>query len=131
MENFVKEFLLNATSKALATNGIAGINVVPVSSIFIEEENIILVDYFMNKTIDNILENKEVSLTAWKDMYGYQIKASCEYKKEGEVFESITLKVKKILPERIVKGVLVLKIKEIFDIAPTKNTKEHFQSIGY
>lgn len=127
MENFIKEFLLAAPSKALATNGPFGLNVVPVSTIFIEGNNIILVDYFMNKTLSNILENSQVSFTAWKDLYGYQIKADCKYKKEGEIFEDIVLKVKEILPERIVKGILVLEVKEIFDIAPTKNTKEHFE----
>ncbi len=126
MENFVKEFLLIANGKALATNGPNGLNVIPVSTIFIEGDNIVLVDYFMQKTLQNILENKNVSLAAWKDLYGYQIKAECEYKIDGEIFENTVLKVKEILPDRVVKGVLILSVKEVFDIAPTKNTKEHF-----
>lgn len=62
MENFVKEFLLTANGKALATNGPNGLNVIPVSTIFTEGNNIVLVDYFMKKTLQNILENKNVSL---------------------------------------------------------------------
>jgi len=125
MENFVKEFLLSAPSKALATNGPQGLNVVPVSSIFVEENNIILINYFMQKTLENILETKTVSLAVWKELYGYQIKADCDYKEEGEIFDKYVLKVKEILPKRIVKGVLILTINDIFDIAINKNTKEY------
>ena len=34
--------------------------------------------------------------------------------------------VKQTLPDRVVKGILILKIEEVFDIAPTKNTKQEF-----
>ena len=127
MDEFIKEFILNSSSKALATFGDTGLNVVQVSTVFINEDNIILVDYFMEKTVKNILENKNVSFTAWKDLFGYQIKGECIYNKEGELFEQTVLKVKEILPERVVRGILIISPKEIFDIAPTKNTKEHFQ----
>ncbi len=126
MDNFLKDFILKSNSKALATLGNDGVNVVPVSTVFIEEDKIILINYFMDKTLKNILSNNEVSLAVWKDLYGYQIKALCDYKEKGELFEKICLKVKEILPERIVKGILILTPQEIIDIAPTKDTKEHF-----
>ncbi len=129
MDNFLKEFLLKAEAKSLATFGSFGINVIPVSSIFFEEDKIILVDYFMQKTLANILENKKVSFAAWKDLFGFQIKAECDYLKEGKIFENIVIKVKDILPERIVKGILILSIKEVVDIAPNKNTREYFNNL--
>lgn len=124
MENHIKEFLLKADSKALATYGLNGLNVVPVSTIFIQDDNVILVDYFMDKTVKNILENSYVSIAAWKDLFGYQLKCVAKYKKEGEVFEDIKEKVKEILPDRIVKGIIILTVREIYDIAPNKDTKD-------
>jgi uncharacterized pyridoxamine 5'-phosphate oxidase family protein len=126
MEDSVKKFLLVADSKALATYADGDINVVPVSTIMVESDEIWLVDYFMNKTIKNILQDENVSLTAWKDLFGYQIKCKAKYETGGEKFNKTVAHVKQILPERVVKGVLILNPKEIFDIAPTKNTKEHF-----
>lgn len=126
MENYVKEFLLLADSKALATYGNSSINVVPVSTVKIIGEDIILVDYFMEKTVKNILENENVSLVAWKGLFGYQIKAKAKYEVEGDKFLETVDYVKEILPDRVVKGILVLTPTEVFDIAPTKNTKEEF-----
>ena len=129
METYIKDFLLKAPSKAIATYGDFGINVVPVSTIFIEGEKIILVDYFMEKTVKNISDNKNVSLVAWKDMLGYQFKCLAEYDFSSDLFLNVKLKVKEILPERHVKGILILSTKEIFDISPTKDTKEHLLSM--
>lgn len=126
MENYIKEFLLLADSKALATYANNSINVVPVSTVKIIGEEIILVDYFMEKTVKNILENERVSLVAWKGLFGYQIKAKAKYETEGEKFLETADYVKEIFPERVVKGILVLTPTEVFDIAPTKNTKEEF-----
>lgn len=126
MEDNVKKFLLVADSKALATYADGDINVVPVSTIMVESDEIWLVDYFMNKTIKNILQDENVSLTAWKDLFGYQIKCKAKYETGGEKFEKVVAWIKGILPERIVKGILVLTPKEVFDIAPNKDTKEQF-----
>lgn len=126
MEDHIRKFLLVADSKALATYANEDINVVPVSTILVENNEIWLVDYFMNKTLKNILLNENVSITAWKDLFGYQIKCKAKYETEGEKFNKTIDYVKQILPERVVKGVLVLNPKETFDIAPAKNTKEHF-----
>lgn len=126
MDNHIKEFLLKADAKALATYGLGGLNVVPVSTIFIEDETIILVDYFMDKTVKNILENSYVSIAAWKDLMGYQLKCVSKYKKDGELFEKIVDKVREILPDRVVKGIIILTPREVFDIAPNKDTREQF-----
>lgn len=126
MENHLKEFLLQANSKALATYGSQGLNLISVSTIYIEDHSIILVDYFMEKTIKNIQENKEVSFAAWSKLYGYQLRCICDYILEGELFEKIKERVYPIHPERVVRGILVLKVNEIFDIAPTKDTKDFF-----
>ena len=113
----IKEMLLNADGKALATLGEKGLNVVPVSSIKVKDNKIILVNYFFGKTLQNIKENKDIALTAWKDLEGFQIKAEAEYQEEGELFEEVTQWIKETLPDRIVKGILVLTPTEVFDIS--------------
>lgn len=126
MDKHIEQFILEATSKALATNGEHGINVIPVSTIKVVDGNIWLINYFMDKTLQNIASNKNVALVCWLKMMGYQIKGEIEIFTEGENFEEAVKWVKEILPDRNVRGLLVLHPKKIFDISPTKNTKEKF-----
>jgi len=116
-------FIISAQSKALATYG-ENLNVVPLSSVKIVNGKIWLVNYFMDKTLLNILANPSVSLVCWSEMIGFQIKGTVVYYTNGDDFESAVAWIHSILPDRVVNGLLVLTPKEIFDIAPTKNTKE-------
>ncbi len=120
----VEKFILNAGSKALATFGKNGLNVVPVSSLKVVDEEIWLINYFMEKTLQNITENNEVALVCWEKMFGYQIKGPVTYVEEGEKFKKAVAWIKEMLPDRVVKGLIIIKPREIFDIAPTKNTKD-------
>lgn len=123
IDHRIENFLLKAESKALATLSLGGvINVVPVSTITIKDGKIILVNYFMEKTLENIISNKNVSLVAWTKMMGYQIKGTIEYITEGDVFDEVVVWVKEILPDRLVKGIIAITPVEVFDIAPTKNS---------
>ena len=56
LDPHIKELLLTAQSKALATYSEYGLNVVPVSVLRMIDEDIILVNYFMDKTLKNIQE---------------------------------------------------------------------------
>lgn len=127
IDDFLKSFILNAKSKALATYGPNGINVVPVSSIKILDNEIWLINYFMDKTLQNIKENPEVSLVCWLDMMGFQIKGEIEYLENGDKFEKAVTWIKETLPERVVRGLLILKPKEIFDVSPSKNTRDTYK----
>jgi predicted pyridoxine 5'-phosphate oxidase superfamily flavin-nucleotide-binding protein len=112
------QMLLQAEAKALATFSVeSGTHVVPVSTIKFDGDEIILVNYFFGQTLKNLLENKEVALAFWSGLEGYQIKADAYYETEGERFESVVAWIKEILPERIVKGVVVLKPKTITDVS--------------
>ena len=128
MEKHVEQFILSAESKALATFGNVGLNVVPVSSLRVVDGKIWLINYFMDKTVRNILDNVKVSLVCWSKMMGYQIKGTVEYKTEGAEFDQAVAWIKDILPDRTVKGLLIISPTEIHNIAPTKNTKEKFES---
>ncbi len=127
IDEHTEKFILSAESKALATYG-KSLNVVPVSSIKIVDGNIWLMNYFMDKTLSNILVNQSVAFVCWKKMMGYQIKGNVEYKTKGEDFNRAVKWIKEILPERVVKGLIILIPEEIHDIAPTKDTMNKFQA---
>lgn len=131
MEKHVEDFILSADSKAFATYSDLGINVVPVSSLKIVDGEIWLVNYFMNKTLSNIEKNPIASLVCWRKMMGYQIKGEIFYETQGANFDSAVDWIKNILPDRVVKGLVILKPKEIHDISPTKDTKEKFLNEGF
>jgi predicted pyridoxine 5'-phosphate oxidase superfamily flavin-nucleotide-binding protein len=126
MEKHIEQFVTAADSKALATSGGNGLNVVPVSSIRVVDGKIWLINYFMEKTKDNIAQSDKVALVCWTKMMGYQIKGTVAYHAEGEDFEAARQWIKEILPDRIVKGLLILTPEETFDVSPTKDTQEKF-----
>jgi len=113
------EILNNADGKALGTITEEGVHVVPVSTIKLEGDRILLVNYFMNKTLENINKNPKVSLAFWRGLAGYQVKANTEYVTEGEAFNTIKEYVAGILPDRVVKGVLVLTPTAVYDVSAT------------
>lgn len=116
----VAEILLKADGKALATSYKDNINVVPVSSIKIVDDKIWLINYFMGKTLQNIIQNPCASLACWKGLEGYQIKASVTYVTDGGDFAKAKEWIAGILPERVVKGLLILEPTEIFDVSASK-----------
>lgn len=99
------------------------INVVPVSTIRIIDDQIVLVNYFMGKTLDNIWSNNNVVLVAWSKMEGYQVKGKVEYRTSGNIFDMVTDWVKETIPDRVVRGVLVITPGEIYDVAPGKKDR--------
>lgn len=113
----VTDLLLTATAKALATTGPQGLNVVPVSTIKIQDGNIILVDYFFNKTRDNLQNSLEVSLVGWTGLTGYQIKAKHTYHTQGSFFDEVVAWIAELHPDRTVIGAVKLTPTEIHDIS--------------
>jgi predicted pyridoxine 5'-phosphate oxidase superfamily flavin-nucleotide-binding protein len=107
-----------AAAKALATQGPAGLNVVPVSMVRVNPDNIWLFDFFMDKTAANLKQDKAVALTTWTNMIGVQIKAEAEYLTEGEDFDEAVAWVATQNPDRVVKGLIVLKPTDVYDVSP-------------
>ena len=125
----IEGLLLHATAKALATSKDGDINVVPVSTIKVVDDTIWLVDYFMEKTRDNMQHNPNVSLVCRQDMIGYQIKGIVVYLRSGELFDQACAWVQPIHPDRTVQWLIVLKPSVVFDIGPAKNTEEEVEKI--
>lgn len=114
------DIVLNADGKALATYYKDCVNVIPVSSIKIVEDKIWLINYFLDKTLQNIINNPRASLVCWKGLEGYQIKTRVTYVTGGDAFAEAKQWIAKILPERVVKGLLILEPTEVFDVSASK-----------
>ena len=113
----VKEALLQAPAKALATYASGNVNVVPVSSVKIVDDEIWLINYFFDKTISNIQKNEKIALTFWSGLNGFQLKADAFYETEGNQFEDAVQWIATAHPNRLVKGLVKLKPTEVFDIS--------------
>ncbi len=113
------DLILNAEGKALATTGSYGLNVVPVSTIRVMDGNIWLMNYFFKKTLANIHQEPRASLVCWRGLDGVQIKGSTTYVEDGEWYADAHQWVKEHVPNRTLKGLLILKPEEIYSVAPT------------
>ena len=116
-QDAIKLLTNEQTSKALATNGSQGLNVVPVSTIRIDEGKIWLIDYFFGKTKDNVVENSKVSLVGWNGFDGYQVKADAQYLTQGAEFEKAKAWIGQILPSRVVKALVLLTPDEVHSVS--------------
>ena len=116
----IEELFNKVTVMALAT---VDSNLVPnVSAIaskkIIDKNTIWTVDTFHNKTLENIKQNGNVSIAFWKDAVGYQIKGTAKHYTEGKIFEEGKEWILKLKPQKIVKGVIEIKINEIYHLTP-------------
>lgn len=116
----IKDFFDKVPIMVLSTvdkNGIP--NVVPIGSKkIINNDTILTIDTYHNKTKQNILQNGNVAIAMWKDFEGYQIKGYAKYYSEGKIFEEGKEWILKFKPKKIVKGVILIKVKEIFYLTP-------------
>ena len=104
----------------LATADKKGIpNAVPVLFVkLMDDDNLLLVDNFMKKTVDNIGVNPQVAVSVWKDKTGYQFKGKAKIETSGENFETGKKMVKAILPELSPKGIVLVDIDSIYITSP-------------
>ncbi|NCO62030.1 hypothetical protein GW879_01075 [Candidatus Kaiserbacteria bacterium] len=106
-----------AEAKAFATYGKRGINVIPVSVVSVGPESIILYNFFMGKTIENILSDNLVSLSCWSGLTGVQIKGVATYVTAGAVFEQAKVQMLEQFPTRVLKGLVTITPSEVYDIS--------------
>jgi len=107
----------NAEAKALATYGSRGINVVPVSVVSVDAEFITLYDFFMRKTVENVLSNNDVALSFWSGLAGIQIKGRASYVTTGIEFEKSTREMLEQFPTRVLKGLIKIVPTAVYDVS--------------
>ena len=103
-------------------------NVVPIGFLeLVDNETIWISDNFMKKTLDNVLENPKVSFYVWgPETKGcFQIKGTVEVKTSGPEFEKMKETVLAKMAQAPAKGLLVMKIQDVFQCAPGPDAGEH------
>jgi len=84
------------------------------------EEEILLVDNFMKKTMENLKTNPRAAVSVWKtgDSKGYQFKGDVRIETSGRNFEDGVKMVKAEEPELNPKAVVIVTVKSIYSITP-------------
>ncbi len=125
----MKEIFAKQGIFALGTADLSGIpNVVPVAAVkILDDETILVSDQFFRKTLGNLRENSKAAISFWEAEKGegYQIKGEASIHTDGKIYEDTAEWVRE-LSEKIghpmqSKGAIVIKIKEIYSIAPGEN----------
>ncbi len=113
------EQILNSTLWVLATADTEGMpNAVPIHFKKILSDNqLLLVDNFMQKTRENILANPQVSISVWKESTGYQFKGYARVETSGENFETAVKMVEGKMPVPP-KGAVVVSLTSIYSTTP-------------
>jgi len=94
-------------------------NVVPVAcKKVISEDEILIMDNFLNKTRANIEANPWVAITVWSMEHhgGYQFKGKARIETQGSIFEDGVKMVKAGRPEMNPRAAVVVKVEEIYFI---------------
>jgi len=120
----MKEVIEKTRGWAFATSTKEGIpNVVPIHFIKIVSDNeIMFVDIFMKKTLENIKQSPYVALSVWDwdatPRKGYQFKGQAKIETSGSLFEEGVKIVKAEKPELDPKGVIIVKVNSIYITSP-------------
>jgi predicted pyridoxine 5'-phosphate oxidase superfamily flavin-nucleotide-binding protein len=118
--NKIKEFFEQVPVMALSTvdeNGVPNVSAIASKKI-IDDKTIMTIDTFHKKTLQNIKQNGNIALAMWKDSVGYQIKGKATHYTKGDVFEEGKAWILTIKPQKIVKGVIIIKVTEIYYLTP-------------
>ncbi|MDZ7833693.1 MAG: pyridoxamine 5'-phosphate oxidase family protein [Desulfobacterales bacterium] len=98
-------------------------NAVPVGAKkIIDDETILISDQFLNKTLANMKSNPRVAVSFWEGHEGYQLKGSITIETSGKRYEETAKWVEEMgnkagFPLKS-KGAVILKIEEIYGLAP-------------
>ncbi len=124
MTKEMQEMFNRVGIKQLATASKSGApNVVPINFMkILDDETILASAVFMTKTFSNLMENPACAFSCWEGFAGYQFKGAAEIVTAGPVFKETQSwteeEGKKLGLTLQSKGAIVIKITEIFSIAP-------------
>jgi len=123
--NDAKELMNQKKIIALATASNEAIpNVVYMLQYWWHQPGVLVIgDLFMNATRRNVRENNYVSFCVWDENTGksYKFIGTATYETSGEVYEFANAKLHKKKPDKNFKGVVVVKVTEIYDASRSEN----------
>lgn len=113
----IKELFENEKYHQLATASVNGVpNVSTIGGKYVrDDETIVIVDNYMNKTLENVLSNPFVAILVRKEKIAYQIKGKCRYVNEGTDYEEARKWMKSKGDKYPAKGALIITVEEIFN----------------
>jgi len=118
----MKEIAGKAKGFALATVTQDGDpHVIPVGfGRILSDDEILLVDVFMRKTLENIRANPKVVVSIWdfENIKGYEFKGNARIETSGSAFDESVKMVKGILPQLDAKGAIIVKVDSIYIRTP-------------
>lgn len=127
MKDKIKDAIVNAEGRALATTGPYGLNVIPISVAKVFDDKIHLYNFFMKKTVENIQTDKNVAFSFWTGLAGAQIRATAEYITEGEEFDKALVWAKAEYPDRTLSGIIILTPMEGYSISALDQPGEEIE----
>jgi len=113
----VKDIFNNEPVHQLATSSKNGVpNVCNAGAKYLlNDETIIIIDNYMDKTLANILENPLVAILVRSGKESYQIKGRCSYLSSGSLYEDAKKWMKSVGEKYHAKGALKIEIEEIYN----------------
>ena len=124
MTERMQELFAKVPTAILATaSGDGAPNAVPVGAKkIIDSETILISNQFFNKTLANLKANPKVAVSFWDGYEGYQIKGTVTIETSGKRYEETAAWIEDMgnkagFPLKS-KGAVILKIDEIFGLAP-------------
>ena len=118
----MKEIVEKSKGFAVATATKEGDpNVVPIAfGKVLSEDEILLMDIFMQKTEANIKANNRVAISVWDmdAMKRYQFKGSARIETSGSVFDGGVKMVKSMMPELSPKAAVIVKVDSVYVTSP-------------
>ena len=124
MTDRMKEMFEKVPTAVLATATSDGEpNAVPVGAKkIIDDETILISDQFFNKTLANMKSNPKIAVSFWEGHEGYQLKGAITIETSGPRFEETAKWIEEMgnkagFPLKS-KGAVILKIEEIYGLAP-------------
>ncbi|CAA7601452.1 pyridoxal 5'-phosphate synthase [Acididesulfobacillus acetoxydans] len=96
-------------------------NVVPMTFVKVyDENNLLIVDNFMNKTRGNLTSNPQMAVCVWdlKAGQAYQIKGKTTRSTSGKVFDEAETWVKEKMPGLQAQAAVLLHVEKVFVCQP-------------
>lgn len=122
----MKEVIAKARIFAVATASKSGEpNVVPVRWVRVfSDDEILIMDNYMNKTAANLKANSMVAISAFvmePAVKGFQFKGDARIETSGKIYDDGVAMVKAKSPERTPKAAVVVKVKSIYLTTPGRD----------
>jgi predicted pyridoxine 5'-phosphate oxidase superfamily flavin-nucleotide-binding protein len=86
-------------------------------------DTLVIGDVFMNATRRNVQENGRASFCVWDEESdkSYKFKGTAEYESHGEAYDFANANLHKKKPDKNFKGVVVIKVNEVYDVSRGEN----------